>query len=159
MLHTYWLNLGWVLMSWVSHRLRDQDNCCIHLSGHPLFQSSIQWKYDYNIKQRKETRIVCNRMKVNPKSSYERILMAPPCRLTFLSLHYLSLNNWVPYLQETKRKIKRTKIEEQGRENPLGRKPCDVTSSRYKFPMLRSNLLIVLFSLLNFFSPLRGTKR
>ena len=29
---TYWLNLGWVLMSWVSHRLRDQDNCCIHLS-------------------------------------------------------------------------------------------------------------------------------
>ena len=34
MLHTYWLNLGWVLMSWVSHRLRDQDNCCIHLSGH-----------------------------------------------------------------------------------------------------------------------------
>ena len=32
-LSTYWLNLGWVLMSWVSHRLRDQDNCCIHLSG------------------------------------------------------------------------------------------------------------------------------
>ena len=38
-LSTYWLNLGWVLMSWVSHRLRDQDNCCIHLSSLCLFVS------------------------------------------------------------------------------------------------------------------------
>ena len=26
----WWLNWGWVLMSWVSHWLRDLDNCCIN---------------------------------------------------------------------------------------------------------------------------------
>jgi hypothetical protein len=40
-LSTYWLNLGWVLMSWVSHRLRDQDNCCIHLSGSQRMDAAV----------------------------------------------------------------------------------------------------------------------
>ena len=53
-------------------------------------------------KTRKSQSIIC----------VSSLVMVDPLCLFFhpsCSLHYLSLNNWVPYLQETKRKIKRTK--------------------------------------------------